>query len=107
MEELELITPPAAHRVDPSAPGELRLALIGELDITATAAVAAAVAPLLDGRIDRLVLDLGELTFADSSAIALWVGWAQQVPRIELAKVSPLVRRVIETMGLVGILRPG
>jgi hypothetical protein len=40
------------------------------------------------------------LDFADSSAIALFVRWANRVRRIEIREPSPLLRRVIERMGL-------
>ena len=44
--------------------------------------------------------ELADLRFADSSALALWVRWAGSVGSIELRHCSPLLRRVIETMGL-------
>jgi hypothetical protein len=46
------------------------------------------------------VIDLARLRFADSSAIALWVRWASMVGAIELRNASPLLRRVVTTMGL-------
>lgn len=80
--------------------GTLRVRLSGELDITNVDALAAAVAPALERGPRRVVIDVRELRFADSSAIALWVQWASAVPEIELREVSPLLRRVVESMGL-------
>ena len=80
--------------------GTLRVRLAGELDITNVDALAAAVAPALERGPRRVVIDVRELRFADSSAIALWVQWASAVPEIELREVSPLLRRVVESMGL-------
>ena len=84
--------------------GTVSVRLAGELDITNVDALAAAVAPSLDRTPRRVVIDAGQLRFADSSAIALWVKWADVVPQIELRDVSPLLRRVVESMGLTETL---
>jgi anti-anti-sigma factor len=76
----------------------------GELDITNVDALADAVAPALERNPSRIVVEVRELRFADSSAIALWVQWASAVPEIELRDVSPLLRRVVESMGLADTL---
>jgi anti-anti-sigma factor len=77
----------------------------GELDIANVEELEAAVAPVLAGKPERLVIDVGALRFADSSAIALWVRWAAAVGEIELRDVSPLLRRVLGSMGLEQKLR--
>ncbi|HTU84594.1 MAG TPA: STAS domain-containing protein [Solirubrobacteraceae bacterium] len=82
----------------------LTVTVAGELDITNVDALASAVAPALDRNPQRVVVDVHELRFADSSAIALWVQWASAVPEIELRDVSPLLRRVVESMGLAETL---
>jgi anti-anti-sigma factor len=76
----------------------------GELDITNVEALGSAVAPAIEHEPSRLVVNAGALRFADSSAIALWVRWATEVPEIELRDASPLLRRVVETMGLTETL---
>jgi anti-sigma B factor antagonist len=78
----------------------LRVTLTGELDITNVDTLASAVEPALGRSPRRVVIDVRQLRFADSSAIALWVQWAGAVPEIELRDVSPLLRRVVESMGL-------
>jgi anti-anti-sigma factor len=77
----------------------------GELDITNVDRLASAVAPALEREPARLILKVGDLRFADSSAIALWVRWATSVPEIELRDVPPLLRRVVDTMGLSETLK--
>ena len=74
--------------------------LRGELDIANVDALDAAVAPVIERHPDRLVVDVAALRFADSSAIALWVRWAANVEQLELRDPSPLLRRVISSMGL-------
>jgi anti-anti-sigma factor len=77
----------------------------GELDISNVDELDAAMSPVIDRRVSRLILDVGELDFADSSAIAVWVRWAGAVGELRLRRVSPLLRTVIVTMGLSGRLR--
>ncbi len=77
----------------------------GELDISNVDQLDAAMTPVIDRRVGRLILDVSELEFADSSAIAVWVRWATAVGELRLRRVSPLLRTVIVTMGLSGKLR--
>ncbi|MDQ6607358.1 MAG: STAS domain-containing protein [Actinomycetota bacterium] len=77
----------------------------GELDIANIQGLEVALAPLIETRPARLVLDLGGVGFADSSAIALLVRWATAVDELKLRDASPLLQKVIETMGLAGKLQ--
>lgn len=79
----------------------------GELDIANIGGLESALAPVIETSPARLVIDLGGVGFADSSAIALWVRWAAAVDELRLRNVSPLLQRVIETMGLSETLRLG
>ena len=79
--------------------------LSGELDITNIDTLASAVAPALEREPARLIIEVRDLRFADSSAIALWVRWATAVPDMELRDVSPLLRRVVDSMGLSETLK--
>jgi anti-anti-sigma factor len=81
------------------------VAIAGELDISNVSQLEAGVAPFIQRRVGRLVLDLTELAFADSSAIAIWVRWSTLVGELRLRGASPLLRTVITTMGLTGTLR--
>jgi anti-anti-sigma factor len=83
----------------------LKVTVSGELDITNIDRLASAVAPALERGPARLIIDVADLRFADSSAIALWVQWANAVPDIELRDVPPLLRRVVDSMGLSETLK--
>jgi anti-sigma B factor antagonist len=82
----------------------LKVRITGELDITNVDALESAVASALERHPGKLILDLSGLRFADSSAIALWVRWSTAVHEIELRDVSPILRRVIDSMGLADTL---
>ena len=84
--------------------GRVVITIHGELDITTAAEIDAAVEPSLAGGAARVVLDLSGVRFADSSALALWVRWATEAREIETRGASPLLRKVIERMGLAGTL---
>ena len=85
--------------------GTAVVAVRGELDIQTVPQLQAVVAPALEANPRRLVLDVSELRFADSSGIAQWVRWAGQVDELELREPSPLLRRVVTAMGLEQKLR--
>jgi anti-anti-sigma factor len=97
----------ADMRFDVAEAGDrtLQVTVRGELDITNIDALASAVEPALEREPARLVIEVGDLRFADSSAIALWVRWATAVPDVELRHVPPLLRRVVASMGLTETLR--
>jgi anti-sigma B factor antagonist len=77
----------------------------GDLDIASADRLNAAVAPLIEADGRKLIVDVGALRFADSSAIALWVRWAATVDELQLRGASPLLRRLINAMGLAQHLR--
>ena len=72
----------------------------GELDMTTCPELQSAVNPIIAGNPSRLVIDAAQLEFADSSAIALLVSWANLVPNVEIRKPPEMLRRVIARMGL-------
>ena len=80
--------------------GTVTVRLAGELDITNVEALGSAVAPALARDPTRLIVDVRELHFPDSSAIALLVTWANRVPAVEIRQPPDLLRRVIVRMGL-------
>src|SRR5579884_816737 len=77
----------------------------GDLDLSTVEDVEAAVEPWLSRPPELLVVDVAGLRFADSSAIALWVRWANVVRQVEIRDASDLLRRLIERMGLAERLR--
>jgi anti-anti-sigma factor len=101
MDELEPESgPQVSFAVAEDGAGTPIVTIGGELDISNVDALEAEVAPLLETASGRLIVDVGGLRFADSSAIALWVRWATIVTEFELRDPSPLLRRVIMGMGL-------
>lgn len=79
---------------------EATVRIAGELDMSGIEPLAAQVDNALAKGVTRLTVDVSELRFADSSAIALWVRWASAVSEFELRQPPPLLRRVITAMGL-------
>jgi anti-anti-sigma factor len=94
------------HTIVAPGDGSVLVTLDGELDIGTVESLGAAVTAELAAVETTLVVDTEQLRFVDSSGIALWVGWSQSVPRIEIRNAGPLVLRVIQTMGLAEILNP-
>lgn len=82
------------------APETVTVRITGELDLSNVERLEAQVAPALEEHPRHLIVEAGELEFADSSAIALWLRWSTQVERFELRDLSPLLRRVLAAMGL-------
>jgi anti-anti-sigma factor len=80
--------------------GSVIVTVGGELDMSAVGILQDKVSPLLERDPPELIVDVRELRFADSSAIALWVAWSMEAKRFELRNPSPLLRRVIASMGL-------
>lgn len=74
--------------------------LHGELDMTTAGQLDSAVAPIIAEHPARLIVDASGLEFADSSAIALLVRWANLVRQLEVREPPDLMRRVIARMGL-------
>jgi anti-anti-sigma factor len=108
MDELaDDIPPPMTFTILAEDADTTVVTISGELDIANIHGLEAAVAPVIGTHPARLVLDLGGVSFADSSAIALWVRWATAVGELKLREASPLLQRVIETMGLGATLQLG
>ena len=53
--------------------------ITGELDMDTVPKLAAGLEPIISGSPGRLVVDVSGVDFVDSSAIALWVGWANRI----------------------------
>jgi anti-anti-sigma factor len=82
------------------ASGTPTVAIRGELDISTVDSIRVDLEAFLTDRTDRIVFDLAELGFMDSSGIALLIQVANRVGTIEVRNVTPIVRRVIEVTGL-------
>jgi anti-anti-sigma factor len=93
-------SPAMTFEVGRNEGGTATVTVGGDLDISNVERLEEAVAPVIASKPDRLVVNINELRFADSSAIAVWVRWASAVGRVELRDASPLLRQVITKMGL-------
>lgn len=91
-------------QVEVTTPAEdtVSVRLAGELDLSNVERLEAQVAPALARHPQHLIVEAAGLEFADSSAIALWLRWSREVEQFELRELSPLLRRVLSSMGLEG-----
>ena len=83
--------------------GEAVLALAGELDIQTMPAVARRLAEVLEHQPRRLVFDLRELSFMDSSGLRVFVLAHKQLAagsRLVVRAPNQLIRRMLEITGL-------
>ncbi len=85
--------------------GDPVIVLRGELDISSADTVRETLSGVLESRPKRLVFELGELVFIDSSGIAVLVLASNSVETVELHHTQPIVSRIVELTGLSGTLR--
>lgn len=77
----------------------------GEIDISTSAAVTEALAPLLEAaHQEPLVFDLSQVTFMDSSGLAVLLHAAAAGRQVVVRGASVLIRRVIDATGLTGVI---
>lgn len=96
---------PLTYELTEASDGSALVILGGDLDTATAGELEASVEPVIQRSPARLVVDVSSLRFADSSAIALFVRWANLVGQVEIREPSALLRRVIERMGLGERLR--
>ena len=88
--------------------GEAVVAVTGELDMSTAPELSRSLAGVLDQHPQRLTLELGGLQFIDSTGLTLLVRTSKQLKAhegaLELAHPTPPVRRVLEIVGLDGLL---
>jgi anti-anti-sigma factor len=84
----------AVHRIAPS--GELDLATIDPVRDDVDAAIARGAT--------AIVFDLIDVTFLDSSALAVFAYAARQVDHVQITNPNSIARRVIEETGLTDVL---
>jgi anti-sigma B factor antagonist len=84
--------------------GMATITLRGELDLASVGTVKVGIDKVLTTDTRRVVFDLEELTFMDSSGIALMVQIKNDVGAVEVHNATRIVRRAIEATGLTDIL---
>ena len=86
------------------------LRLGGELDLASAAEFEARLAELVASR-SETVVDLSELSFMDSTGLALLIAASKQAEagggRLSVRAPAPPVRRMMELCGVVGLIDPG
>jgi anti-sigma B factor antagonist len=92
--------PRARLAVSDDALGGVVLDLSGELDLASLPDVSEALDELLARPPQSLVLELGGLTFLDSSGVTMLVRLANHFDRVRTRSATQPVRRVIEVLGL-------
>jgi anti-anti-sigma factor len=105
MEELETDETSLAVEQSQDDNGNPVVSLAGELDISNAHTLRQTMETVVGTSPSRLVFDLSELRFMDSSGIAVMVYAANNITTVELLHASSIVRRVVEATGLSDILR--
>jgi anti-anti-sigma factor len=88
-------------------PGRLVVTLAGELDLASLQALTAPLELLLGAEPQPVVLDMGGLSFLDSSGVAVLVRIANHFGQVRTRATTTPVRRVIEVLGLAERLGMG
>ena len=84
--------------------GDPVIRIAGELDLSNVDQMRRIIDPIVAESPTRLVFELGELQFMDSSAITVFLQAAARVGRVELHDAGATVRRIVEATGLADIL---
>jgi anti-sigma B factor antagonist len=80
----------------------LVVAIAGEVDMSNFGVVQREVDDLIGDHM-RVIVDLGALSFMDSSGIAVFVQVANRVDALEVRNPTEIVRRIIEVCGLADV----
>jgi anti-anti-sigma factor len=88
-------------RTDTSGSPVVKIA--GEVDLSNVEVVRSAVDAALEPEVQRVLFDLSELRFIDSSGLAMLVGIASRVAVVELQDPLPIVRRCLELTSLTSV----
>lgn len=96
------VTSESRARLDVSSgpDGVLLLRLAGELDLAGLPAVQSEVDRLLERPPGAVRIDASDLRFLDSTGVTVLIRIANHFDPVELVRVAPPVRRVVEVLGL-------
>ena len=104
MEQLEREKPGLGIEQATDEVGDPLLKLAGELDMASAETLRETVDRVLANSPRRIVFEISELEFMDSSGIAVLISASNNVEKVELRNAQPIVRRVVEVAGLTAIL---
>jgi anti-sigma B factor antagonist len=98
--------PPEPFRCDVEpARGEVHVIPRGEIDLATAPQLEARLRELREAGFDRLVLDLREVTFMDSTGLRVILAWDEEARRdgmeLRLMPGPPAVQRVFEVTGVL------
>jgi anti-anti-sigma factor len=92
-----------------SSAGSSTLVLAGDLDVASSAGLAAEVNRVLSAsdRPSGIVVETSDVTFLDSSGLRVLLSLASDHPgKVRFGPFSPVVSRLVELTGTVGLLPP-
>jgi anti-sigma B factor antagonist len=104
MAELEGEPPTVQVDMRRDAAGAHVVILSGELDSSNAALLRERVASIPAHPAPALIFDLTRLRFMDSAGIAVLISATSRASSVSLRNPSPIIRRVLETTGLSGVL---
>lgn len=88
-----------------SRPGDVRVAPAGEIDMATAGTLQEHIAAQLGGGCRRLVLDLHDVAFMDSTGVRLVLEFARAAQRdnweLAVVRMPPAVRRLFELSGVL------
>lgn len=87
------------------ADGVPTIRLSGEIDMSNVETLRRTIEPVVARASDKVIFDLGELSFMDSSGIALLLQVSAKSRTVRVLRPSPLVKRMIDATGLTDILK--
>ncbi|HEV8063928.1 MAG TPA: STAS domain-containing protein [Acidimicrobiales bacterium] len=97
--------PTASVKSETAPDGTAVVSITGELDIATVDGIRQDLFLAVTRAGERpIVIDAGELSFMDSSGLAVLVWAAKQASSVTVAHASPTIRRIIELTGLETIL---
>ncbi|NML54116.1 STAS domain-containing protein [Streptomyces sp. R302] len=99
-----MTTPPISLTTTPLDPSTTTVALAGELDVYTVAHIEETLTHLAGGTERELLLDLADVTFCDSSGVALFLRVHRRCVaagvRLSLCRIQRLPARVIRGLGV-------
>lgn len=100
MDDLDDLRGKATVESAPDGPGSTVVRLAGELDLANVPGVELELEPIVAATSGQLIFDMSDVTFMDSSGIAMLLRVAERVPRVEVRDPSAAVELVIRATGL-------
>jgi anti-sigma B factor antagonist len=86
------------------SPQDPRFVLRGEIDVSTVVALRTAIDQLDQPQVERLSLDLREVTFMDSTGLGWLAGLARSGTAVSLFEVSPSIRKLLGITGIDGVV---